>query len=157
MSDARQNAPATERNREPILEILRRVLPPGGTVLEISSGTGQHAVFFAPALAPRRWQPSEPDAGSRESIAAWSAAFPSANLLAPLALDVLDEPWPEIPGPLSAIVNINMIHIAPWEATLGFLPVQAVCWPQAHCFISMGLFVKTVFRSRRAMLNLMRH
>lgn len=116
MSDARQNAPATERNREPILDVLRRVLPPDGTILEISSGTGQHAVFFAPALAPRLWQPSEPDAGSRESIAAWSAAFPAANLLAPLALDVLDEPWPEIPGSLAAIVNINMIHIAPWAA-----------------------------------------
>ncbi len=112
--------PATERNREPILAVLREVLPPSGTVLEIASGTGQHAVHFAPALAPLVWQPSEPDDALRASILAWMADQPSANLRPPLALDVLRRPWPieaaPCDPPLSAMVNINMIHIAPWEA-----------------------------------------
>ena len=118
-SDARQYAPATERNREPILEVLRRVLPPAGTVLEISSGTGEHITFWAPRLPHLQWLPSEPQAQMRASIQAWGEALPAPNLrLPPLALDVSDRPWPveaEPPEPLAAIVNINMIHIAPWE------------------------------------------
>jgi hypothetical protein len=110
-------AGAAERNRGPILAVLRDVLPALGTVLEIASGTGQHAVHFAPALAPRVWQPSEPDEGLRASIEAWSAAEPCDRLRPPLALDVLTRPWPvetrRCDPPLSAIVNINMIHISP--------------------------------------------
>jgi hypothetical protein len=70
-ADARQCAPATQRNREPILKVLLQVLPPVGTVLEISSGTGEHAVFFAPRLYPRKWIPSDPNPVARNSIAAW--------------------------------------------------------------------------------------
>jgi len=69
--DVRRHAPAAQRNREPILAVLRRVLPTSGVVLEVASGTGEHAVYFAPALAPRTWQPSDPDPGQRASIAAW--------------------------------------------------------------------------------------
>ncbi len=118
-------AGATDRNREPILAVLQAVLPPSGTVLEIASGTGQHAVHFAPALAPRFWQPSEPDERLRGSIAAWSAEQPSEWMRAPLALDVLARPWPvetqPCDPPLSAIVNINMIHISPWDACRGLM------------------------------------
>ncbi len=118
-------AGATDRNREPILAVLQAVLPPSGTVLEIASGTGQHAVHFAPALAPRFWQPSEPDERLRGSIAAWAAEQPCEWLRPPLALDVLARPWPVevqpcVP-PLSAIVNINMIHISPWDACRGLM------------------------------------
>lgn len=133
--DERQHAPATERNREPILEILLRVLPPSGTVLEVASGTGEHAIFFAPRLSPRKWLPSDPNPSSRASIAAWRTHFPADNLYPPLDLDVCAPIWPVETGatlewlnrsdfntlPLVAIVSINMIHIAPWSACLGLM------------------------------------
>jgi hypothetical protein len=130
--DARRHAPATQRNREPILAVLERVLLPTGTVLEMSSGTGEHAVFFAPRLAPRQWLPSDPDPQAQDSIRAWQAMLPAENLHPPLALDARDTPWPVEDAaatlgvnlaqhPITAIVNINMIHIAPWEACLGLM------------------------------------
>ena len=129
--DARLYAPSAQRNRAPILAVLERVLPPTGTVLEVASGTGEHAVCFAPRMAPRIWQPSDLDPAHRASIAAWAAAEPSANLRPPLALDAGAARWPvedpaaDAPAPdasaITAIVNINMIHIAPWAACLGVL------------------------------------
>lgn len=133
--DARQYAPATQRNREPILEVLLQVLPFTGTVLEISSGTGEHAIFFAPRLHPRKWIPSDPNPVARASIAAWREYYPADNLYPPIALDARDPSWgleqDELPEPLQdmdlkqepivAIVNINMIHIAPWSACLGLM------------------------------------
>ncbi len=133
--DARRYAPATDRNREPILAVLQLVLPPTGTVLEVSSGTGEHAVFFAPRLAPRQWLPSDLDPGARDSIAAWREAAPAENLHAPIALDAAAPLWPvesenfrdllsELDlqqHPITALVNINMIHISPWTACLGLL------------------------------------
>lgn len=135
MNDNRQFAPATQRNREPILEVLSEVLPAFGTVLEISSGTGEHAVFFAPRLVPRLWIPSDPNPMARASIAAWREHCPAENLYPPIALDVCAPVWPveqqPLPEalqdldlqqyPMRAIVNINMIHIAPWRACLGLL------------------------------------
>ncbi|AFQ51235.1 DUF938 domain-containing protein [Burkholderia cepacia] len=114
---ARLSAPAAERNREPILDVLRRVLPASGSVLEIASGTGQHAVHFAQALPGLRWQPSDPDAQARRSIAAWVAHAGLANLDEPLAFDVRDAAWPWPASALDAIVCINMIHISPWACT----------------------------------------
>lgn len=132
VNDARQYAPATERNRQPILDILKRVLPPTGTVLEVASGTGQHAIYFAPQLQPRQWLPSEPDPILRASIIVWETDFPASNLHPPLILDVQQSIWPvEQPNlpltvsltefPITAIVNINMIHISPWSACLGLM------------------------------------
>jgi hypothetical protein len=132
-ADARQYAPATDRNREPILAVLREVLPATGTVLEVSSGTGQHAVFFAPLLAPRRWLPSDANPLALESIAAWRSHLPCETLYAPILLDAASDRWPVEANPLpaslqaagfdrtsiTAMVNINMIHISPWAATLG--------------------------------------
>ncbi len=126
-NDQRQFAPATERNRDPILAVLKRVLPPTGTVLEIASGTGQHAAYFAPRLQPLQWLPSDPNPMLRESIAAWGEEVPGDNLLTPIALDASTEPWPvETDAKLNsleitAVVNINMIHISPWSAGLGLL------------------------------------
>jgi len=125
-TDVRQYAPATQRNREPILAVLSQVLPPTGTVLEISSGTGEHAVFFAPRLSPRRWLPSDPNPVARGSIAAWQAHSPADNLDPAIALDVCDPIWAVdqagwLAEPITAIVNINMIHIAPWAACLGLM------------------------------------
>jgi hypothetical protein len=110
----RRRAPAAERNRDAILSVLARVLPRSGVVLEIASGTGQHAVHCASALAGIEWQPSDPDADARASIAAWRAHAKLANLNAPLALDVVSDDWGI--ADVAAIVCINMIHIAPWEA-----------------------------------------
>jgi hypothetical protein len=113
-ADVRRRAPAADRNRDAILAVLSRVLPHSGTVLEIASGTGQHAVHCAAALPGIVWQPSDPDAASRDSIAAWRAHSGLANLAAPLDLDVTRDDWGI--GEVAAIVCINMIHIAPWEA-----------------------------------------
>lgn len=135
MSNGRQFASATQRNREPILAVLAEVLPSSGTVLEISSGTGEHAVFFAPRLTSRLWVPSDPNPEARASIADWRAHCPVENLYPPIALDVRDAVWPieqqplpeALQGldlsqhPIRAIVNINMIHIAPWAACLGLM------------------------------------
>ena len=112
-------SPAAERNRPFILEVLEQHLPRDGTVLEIASGTGQHAVHFAPALAPRLWQPSDRDTEALASISAWRQARPSSNLAQPLLLDVLAQPWPvegtgQTPA-ITAVVAINMVHIAPWR------------------------------------------
>jgi hypothetical protein len=128
--NTRQYAPATQRNREPILAVLLQVLPPTGTILEISSGTGEHAIFFAPRLLPRQWLPSDPNPVARASIAAWQEQCPAENLFPAIALDVCDPVWQveqeqllpplsAIRDPITAIVNINMIHIAPWSACLG--------------------------------------
>jgi SAM-dependent methyltransferase len=110
----RQHAPATHRNREPIREVLARVLPASGTVLEIASGTGEHAVYFARAFPALVWQPTDADPMALASIAAWREGEGTANLSPPLALDVHAEAWPAA----DAIVCCNMIHIAPWSAAL---------------------------------------
>ncbi len=118
-NDGRLYAPATERNREAILEVLERVLPNPGTVLEIASGTGEHASFFAPKLAPRRWWPSDISSPMLKSIAAWAHVTKARYLLPPIELDVRTEPWSveaDQKRDVNAIVNINMIHIAPWKA-----------------------------------------
>jgi hypothetical protein len=113
VSDA-QTAPAVARNRDPILAVLRRVLPARGTVLEIASGTGEHAVHFAAALPDIDWQPSDPDAAALRSIVAWREAARLPNVLAPLLLDVTSPVWPV--QQTDAMVCINMIHISPWRA-----------------------------------------
>jgi hypothetical protein len=108
-------APAAERNREPILEVLRRVLPASGTVLEIASGTGQHAVFFSERLPQLRWQPSDPAADALRSIRTWVSEEARENLLAPIELDVRSKAWPIARA--DAMLCINMIHVSPWEAS----------------------------------------
>ncbi len=120
--DARLYAPATERNREAILEVLLEVLPPTGTVLEVSSGTGEHAVFFAPWLTPRYWLPSDLNPLALASIKAWRSYTKCENLYPPIVLDASSPTWElgEVEL-ISAIANINMIHIAPWEACLGLM------------------------------------
>lgn len=109
---ARQHYPAADRNREPILAVLRETLPSTGLVLEIASGTGQHASFFASQLAGIVWQPSDPSPAARASIASYCEDL--TNVRAPLDLDVTRRPWPVEHA--DAIVNINMIHISPWLA-----------------------------------------
>ena len=120
-------APAVARNRDPILAVLREVLAAPGTVLEIASGSGEHAVHFASALSHLVWQPTDPDAEARRSIAAHAARAQLPNLLPPLALDAAAAAWPVTQA--DAIVSINMIHIAPWSAAEGLMAGAARLLP----------------------------
>jgi len=119
----KRHAPATTRNREAILAALRGALPATGVVLEIASGTGEHAVFFAAALPEIVWQPSDPDAAALASIAAFQAESGLSNLRAPLRIDAHEPRWLGVEGAggAAAIVCINMIHISPWSATLALM------------------------------------
>jgi hypothetical protein len=115
--DRRRSAPAAQRNREPILGVLREALPDSGTVLEVASGTGEHVAFFARELSELAWQPSDPSPEMRESIAAWCTGLP--NVMTPLDLDASAENWPV--SRAEAMVCINMVHISPWAATEGLM------------------------------------
>ena len=113
------DAPATQRNKTFIAEVLARHLPARGLVLEVASGTGQHVVHLA-ASQPQLWfQPTDPDPRHLQSIAAWISAAGVRNVYAPLFLDVLQDDWPLQHA--DAVLNINMIHISPWQATLALM------------------------------------
>lgn len=116
--NTKQHAPAALRNREPIAAVLAQELPARGTVLEIASGTGEHALFFAEAYPALEWQPSDPSPEALASIAAYRAEYPGRNLAAPVLLDAAAPgSWPVAAA--AAMVCINMVHISPWEATSG--------------------------------------
>ncbi len=112
-------APAVARNRDAILAVLREILPDSGTVLEIASGSGEHAVHVAAALPGLDWLPSDPEPAARRSIAAHALRAGLANIRPPLALDAAAAAWPV--ARVDGIVCINMIHIAPWAATEGLM------------------------------------
>lgn len=131
-------APSVARNRDPILAVLRRVLPQAGLVLEVASGTGEHAVYFAAALPHLTWQPTDPDAQARKSIAAHRAASGLSNLLAPLALDAADPVWPI--DQADAIVAINMVHISPWRATQGLMAAAGRILPRGGVLYLYGAY-----------------
>ena len=111
-------APAAARNVEPIGDVLAQWLPARGTVLEVASGTGEHALAFARRFPGLDWQPSDPDPDALVSIAAWGRAAP-ANWRAPLLLNAAAPDWPMAAA--DAVLNINMVHISPWAAALGLL------------------------------------
>ncbi len=116
--------PATERNREPILSVLKEHLPENGQVMEIASGSGEHMMHFARSFPQIEWVPSDPDVQCRQSIAAWTEHLALKNVVVPLALDATNEEnWPQ--GPFDALVCINMVHISPWSATLGLMEKAA--------------------------------
>jgi len=124
----KQLSASSERNKDPILDVLRDVLPERGFVLEIASGTGQHAAHFAAALSRVEWQPSDIDPELRASVSAWRDDAGLDNLLEPIHLDVTADPWPVRQA--HAVVNANMIHIAPWEACTGLLDGAARILPE---------------------------
>lgn len=114
----RRKAPAASRNVEPIGDVLAEWLPDNGLVLEIASGTGEHALAFARRFSMLTWQPSDPDPLALSSIAAWQSGGPT-NLREPVALDAASSDWPIKSA--YAVLNINMVHISPWDASLGLL------------------------------------
>jgi len=114
----RRKAPAASRNVEPIGDVLAEWLPTKGLVLEIASGTGEHALAFALRFPALTWQPSDPDPLALSSIAAWRTGGPT-NLREPVALDAASSDWPIKSA--DALLNINMVHISPWEASIGLL------------------------------------
>ncbi|HEY2968806.1 MAG TPA: DUF938 domain-containing protein [Casimicrobiaceae bacterium] len=136
LADGRWVAPAAERNKGPILEVLQRVLPARGLVLEIGSGTGQHVVHFAKALPQLSWQPSDPDPENRRSIALWSRVEELGNVNSPLALDVREQPWPL--GAADAIVCINVVHVSPWAATLALFDAARNLLPREGVLFLYG-------------------
>ncbi|MBR3193670.1 DUF938 domain-containing protein [Bosea sp. (in: a-proteobacteria)] len=117
--ESRQFAPATQRNRDPILAVLREVLPAQGLVLEVASGSGEHAVHFAAAFPNLTFQPSDPDPAALASIDAWASESALPNLRPAIRLDAMAPRWPVTQA--DAILCINMIHISPWAATEGLV------------------------------------
>jgi len=138
----RLSSPSAQRNRGPILEVLRRVLPASGRVLEIASGSGEHAVFFARALPKLTWQPSDPYPAALESIRAWIAHEKLANVLDPLVLDVARARWAYSLDSVDAVLCINMIHIAPWEACLGLFYGCEELLPPGGPLVLYGPFMR---------------
>ena len=119
MSDHRRTAPHVARNAEPIVEVLREILPHRGLVLEVASGSGEHALHFAQAFPKLLWQPSDPEPAALRSIEAWRAEAGLFNLLPPVSLDARAAEWPVAEA--DAILAINMVHISPWNATAGLM------------------------------------
>lgn len=142
-ADRRLHAPATARNRDAILAVLRSVLPPTGTVLEIASGSGEHAVHFAAALPGLTFRPSDPAREALDSIAAWTTQAGVSHVLPPLRIDATDPAWPATLPPdetPAAILCINMIHIAPWAATEGLIRGAGALLPSGAKLILYGPF-----------------
>ncbi|TAL00705.1 MAG: DUF938 domain-containing protein [Rhodospirillaceae bacterium] len=136
-------SPATLRNAEPILAVLRTLfvpaLPAGGLVVEVASGAGYHASVFARALPQYRWQPTEASAQGCAEMAALVTAAGLSNLAAPVVLDVTADPWPV--GRADAVVCINMIHISPWEATLALFAGAGRILPAGGLLITYGPYL----------------
>ncbi len=136
--EPRRFAPAAARNRDPILAALRPLLPPAGLVLEVASGTGEHALHLAQALPGLVFQPSDPQAESRASIDAWCSG--QANIRPALALDATAPDWKL--DRADAVLCINMIHIAPWLATLGLLRGAARILPEGAPLVLYGPYIQ---------------
>jgi SAM-dependent methyltransferase len=135
-----RSAPAALRNREPIAEVLRDWLPEAGLVLEIASGTGEHAVHFARTFAELDWQPSDVHPDALESIRAWRRASALPNLREPLVIDAAAPDWPI--GSAAAVISINMVHISPWLAALGLIAGASRILPHGGPLILYGPWLR---------------
>lgn len=137
--DARRSAPAALRNRNPIADVLADWLPEDGLVLEIASGTGEHAACFAERFPKLRWQPSDVHDDALNSIRAWQASADLPNLNPPIIVDATSAEWPIEHA--DAIININMVHISPWRAALGLLDGAARILDSASPLILYGPWI----------------
>jgi hypothetical protein len=148
--DPRRSAPASLRNREPIADVLAGWLPKSGTVLEVASGTGEHAIWFAERFPDLTWQPSETHSGALASIDAWREESGLSNLSAPIVIDATSADWPL--DRADAVLNINMVHISPWEASLGLILGAAHLLPADGSLILYGPWLKDDIESARSNL-----
>lgn len=146
--DSRLRSAAAERNQGPIVAELKRLLPPAGLLLEIASGTGQHAAHSAAVMTSWRWQPSDADPSALASIEAWCRGLP--NVMPPLLLDVLNvldvadqsrSGWPGVPNPVDAIFCANMIHIAPWPVCVALMQGAARHLSEQGLLLLYGPFI----------------
>jgi hypothetical protein len=135
----KRHAPATERNRDSILAVLRDELPSSGLVLEVASGSGQHVVHFAAALPALDWQPSDPDPAALASIESWRQEAGLPNVRPPLRLDASAD-WPVERA--DAILCVNMFHISPWEATLGLMKGAGAVLPPGGLLYLYGPYLR---------------
>jgi SAM-dependent methyltransferase len=139
--DARRSAPAAQRNREPIAEVLSEWLPVSGLVLEVASGTGEHAVWFAERFPGLQWQPSDAHPDALASIAAWQQGAGLPNVLRPVVIDASNPAdWPIERA--DAVLNINMAHISPWPASLGLIAGASRILPSGAPLILYGPWLK---------------
>ena len=141
----RRSAPAALRNREPIAEVLREWLPDRGLVLEIASGTGEHAVHFAERFPQLEWQPSDLHPDALGSITAWCQAANLPNLRDPVILDAASDNWPV--GRVNSVLSINMVHISPWASALGLIRGAARLLAPGAPLILYGPWLKDDLRT----------
>jgi hypothetical protein len=140
-SDGRRHAPATARNSDAIATLLAALLPRDGLVLEVASGSGEHVVHFARRFPALRFQPSDPDPAALASIAAWTAQAGLANVAPPIRLDAAaPESWPLAAA--DALLCINMVHISPWDATVGLFTTGAKLLQQGAPLILYGPYFR---------------
>ncbi len=137
----KQHAPAAARNREPLAAVLDQELPRSGLLLEIASGSGEHAIYFARRYPDLEWQPSDPSSEALASIAAWRADEGTGNLRAPLYLDTQMPDW--LISRADAILCVNMVHISPWEATEGLFAGGEALLASGAPLILYGPFLET--------------
>jgi Protein of unknown function (DUF938) len=148
MTDHRRYAPATVRNRDSILDALRDVLPKRGVILEIASGSGEHVVHFARNLPSLAFQPSDSEPEALLSVAAWVKAAEVTNVRAPIVLDAFQSPWPIASA--DGIICINMIHISPWDATVGLIRGAAAILPRGSPLYLYGPYKRKGFATARS-------
>jgi len=152
-SGAQRSAPAALRNREPIAEVLAEWLPASGLVLEVASGTGEHAVYFAERFPELDWQPTDLHREALSSIGAWRKAAGLPNVREPLLLDAAADVWPIERA--DAVLSINMVHISPWNSALGLIAGAARVLPPGAPLILYGPCSKPTSRLPRATLRSM--
>ena len=143
MTDHRQYTPATVRNRDFILDVLRDVLPTTGVVLEVASGSGEHVIHFARNLPSLVFQPSDPEPDALLSVAAWVKVARVTNVRAPIVLDASQSFWPIASA--DGIICINMVHISPWEATVGLIRGAAAILPPGSPLYLYGPYKRQGF------------
>jgi Protein of unknown function (DUF938) len=143
MTDHRQYAPATARNRDFILDVLRDILPTTGIILEIASGSGEHIVHLARNLPSLVFQPSDPEPDALLSVAAWMKAAEVANVRAPIVLDASRSLWPIASA--DGMICINMVHISPWDASVGLIRGAAAILPPGSPLYLYGPYKRKGF------------